>query len=117
MDKELMDKMNEALKANGKRELSLDEMDKVSGGNTAVSAGPTPGTVIWGEKVYTGGEFNDFWIDLTNSMGFDVAKRMFADSTGFMCPEMQQQYNFNGYLTDKDKMDCILNQFWTRFGR
>ena len=32
MDKEMMGKVNELLKANGKRELSLDEMDKVSGG-------------------------------------------------------------------------------------
>ena len=32
MDKKMMDKVNEMLKANGKRELSLDEMDKVSGG-------------------------------------------------------------------------------------
>ena len=32
MDKEMMDKANEILKASGKRELCLDEMDKVSGG-------------------------------------------------------------------------------------
>ena len=32
MDKEMMAKVNEAMKANGMRELSLDEMDKVSGG-------------------------------------------------------------------------------------
>lgn len=28
MDKRMMDKINEAMKANGKRELSLDEMDR-----------------------------------------------------------------------------------------
>ena len=33
MDKEMMDKANEILKASGKRELCLDEMDKVSGGS------------------------------------------------------------------------------------
>ena len=32
MEKEMMDKINEVLKANGKRELSMDEMDKVSDG-------------------------------------------------------------------------------------
>ena len=32
MDKDMMAKINEALKANGRRELSLDELDKVTGG-------------------------------------------------------------------------------------
>ena len=32
MDKEMKAKIDEILKANGKRELSLDEMDQVSGG-------------------------------------------------------------------------------------
>ena len=32
MDKEMMAKVNEILKANGRRELSLDELDKVVGG-------------------------------------------------------------------------------------
>ena len=32
MDKEMMAKINEALKANGRRELSMDEADKVVGG-------------------------------------------------------------------------------------
>ena len=32
MDKEMMAKVNEVLKANGRRELSMDEMDKVVGG-------------------------------------------------------------------------------------
>ena len=32
MDKEMMAKVNEVLKANGKRELSMDEVDKVVGG-------------------------------------------------------------------------------------
>ena len=34
MDKEMMEKVNEVLKARGKRELSMDEMDRVSGGQT-----------------------------------------------------------------------------------
>ena len=32
MDKEMLAKINEVLKANGKRELSLDELDQVVGG-------------------------------------------------------------------------------------
>ena len=32
MDKEMMDKINEVLKAHGKRELSMDELDQVVGG-------------------------------------------------------------------------------------
>ena len=34
MDKDMMDKVNEVLKAHGKRELNLDEMDRVTGGQT-----------------------------------------------------------------------------------
>ncbi len=34
MDKELMAKINEALKANGRRELSMDDLDKVVGGES-----------------------------------------------------------------------------------
>ena len=34
MDKDMMTKVNDLLKAKGLRELSLDEMDKVSGGST-----------------------------------------------------------------------------------
>ena len=37
MDKEMMDKVNEILKKNGKRELSLDELDKVVGGETSAA--------------------------------------------------------------------------------
>ena len=33
MDKEMKAKIDEVLKTNGKRELSLDEMDRVSGGS------------------------------------------------------------------------------------
>ncbi len=37
MDKEMMDKVNEYLKANGKRELSMDELEKVAGGQDTVT--------------------------------------------------------------------------------
>ncbi len=33
MDKEMMEKVNEFLKANGKRELTMDELDQVVGGS------------------------------------------------------------------------------------
>ena len=36
MDKDMMGKVNEAMKANGMRELSLDEMDMVNGGNQEI---------------------------------------------------------------------------------
>ncbi len=36
MEKEMMEKVNEILKANGRRELSMDELDKVTGGGLLI---------------------------------------------------------------------------------
>jgi len=77
MDKELMDKMNEALKANGKRELSLDEMDKVSGGNQGLEYY----TLIDGSKV-TETELTHSFQTLTAQIGYDAAAVMFCEMTG-----------------------------------
>ena len=51
MDKEMMNKVNEILKANGRRELSLDEAGQVVGGGHYVACPPT-------DKV---------WVDLIDS--------------------------------------------------
>ena len=115
MDKELLAKLNEALKANGKRALSEDELEQVVGGSTAISSGPIPGTVIWNDKVLTVDEFNNTWMGLTSNFGFDIAKMLFIEATGFVCTETNQQYNFSAKDTDRDKMGIILDRFWRSF--
>ena len=42
MDKEMMAKVNEFLKENGKKELNLDELDGITGGSCIDGAYPTP---------------------------------------------------------------------------
>ena len=83
MDKELMDKMNEALKANGKRELSLDDMDKVSGGVDGVTAS--------NGKYFTKKELLEFARDLTQTVGYDVAGKMICEMFGLAPNEPKKQ--------------------------
>ena len=115
MDKELMDKINEMLKAQGRQALNMDEAEQVVGGSTAVSSGPIPGTVIWNDKVLTKTEFNNTWMSITANFGFDIAKILFVEATGFVCTETNQQYNFSAKDTDNDKMGIILDRFWRTF--
>ena len=41
MDKEMMEKVNVILKANGRQELSMEDLDKVVGGSFSYSGGDT----------------------------------------------------------------------------
>ena len=97
MKKEMMDKINEVLKAKGKRELSLDEMDKVSGGN------------MWTEMGY--GEFTDFWLDMARNFGYDVTIEMFKEATGYVTYSSGIGTSPGGD-SDEDKMGVVLRNFW-----
>ena len=106
MDKKMMDKMNEALKANGKRELSLDEMDKVSGGGK-----------MWEEMSYN--DFNDFWLSLASSVGYDSTIRLFNDATGYVTYSDKSNTGVGGggittgsVNSDEEKMGVVLREFW-----
>ena len=104
MDKDMMDKVNEAMKANGMRELSLDEMDKVSGGN------------MWEEMGYV--EFDNFWMGMTRTFGYDVAINMFKDATGYVTYSSGTGTApgggsaFGDRNSDEDKMGIVLTNFW-----
>jgi len=95
MEKEMMDKINEVLKANGKRELSLDEMDKVSGGADTFCG--------MNER-----EMYDMFMGLTEQLGFDYAYKMFVNMTGYVT--FGPQPHLSG--TDLQKMDAVLYNFW-----
>ena len=97
MDKEMMEKVNEVMKAHGKRELSMDEMDQVSGGlNGDYYNGLTEQEVC------------DLYYSLTECVGFDVAYQMFMKQTGY------DYYNHNAFgngATDMEKMAIVLTHY------
>ena len=101
MDKELMDKMNEALKANGKRELSLDDMDKVSGGVDGVTAS--------NGKYFTKKELLEFACDLTQTMGYDVAGRMICEMFGLAPNEPNMQCGSDSV----ERMNGLINRIFS----
>ena len=78
--KELMAKANEAMKACGKRELSLDEMDKVSGG----ADGAWINGVFMSEADLN--SLGQYW---TDRFGYDIAADMFCELTGISKREIK----------------------------
>ena len=93
MDKEMMGKVNELLKANGKRELSLDEMDKVVGG-----VDPE-----FEAQAYKLG------MTLVDAFPYDVAASVYCDMFGI---SQREAKNFAtiGDASDKDKMSALINR-------
>ena len=96
MDNEMMKKVNDTLKANGKRELSMDEMDKVVGGIFIPQTDEEKKQLI------------DLAYALTDSFGFDVALDMFMKTTGY---DTYRDGVSGG--TDRDKMGVVLNGYFT----
>ena len=95
MDKEMMDKINEVMKAHGKRELNMDELEKVVGGSENYTAEE--------ER-----ETNELYLYLARTFGFDVAHAMFVAQTGY------QTFLNNPVAgnTDEDKMSVVLSNYW-----
>ena len=74
MDNEMKNKVNEALKAHGMKELSLDEMDRVSGGMS-----------VFGHEVRTLEDVDAVCAlaqELENIFGTDVVAGWIAEETG-----------------------------------
>ncbi len=92
------------------RELSLDEMDKVSGGKAL--PGPQKGTVSIDGNLVNEYDFNNAYMELTRQFGYDIAINQFYRITDFTCTEMSPQYHWGGDKSDLDKMDIVLNRFW-----
>ena len=96
MDKEMMAKINEALKANGRRELSMEETEQVVGGYYVPNTDEEKKQLI------------DLAYALTDSFGFDVALEMFMKTTGY---DTYRDGVSGG--TDRDKMGVVLNGYFT----
>ena len=93
MDKEMMGKVNEFLKASGKRELSLDEMDKVVGG-----VDPE-----FEAQAYKLG------MTLVDAFPYDVAASVYCDMFGISQREAKNFATIGG-ASDKDKMSALINR-------
>ena len=104
MDKEIMDKVNEMMKASGRRELSMDEMDQVVGGADAHD--------VWiNGKYYTEGDIYNLFKNITELYGFDIAFDTFCAFTGFSQNEKPKSGS------DWDMMSTVLCQYWKVQGR
>ena len=98
--KELIAKANEAMKACGKRELSLDEMDKVSGG----ADGAWINGVFMSEADLN--SLGQYW---TDQFGYDIAAHMFCELTGISKREIKDCNCGTG--SDKDSMSVLVNRY------
>ena len=98
MDKEMMDKVNEILKKNSKRELSLDELDQVNGGGD-INA-PFGNEKELDLYVYT------MIAGIEKSLGKDCANEFMRDT--FHDSELAREY-MNGDL------DCVHNYLAQKF--
>ena len=78
------------------RELSLDEMDKVSGGYVPKTDEERK-------------QLADMFYAMTDSYGFDVALGMFVQTTGYKT----YSAGVKGGGTDRDKMGVVLNGYFT----
>ena len=114
MDKEMMDKINEVLKANGKRELTMEEADQVAGGT--VEYNPATGMgVIDGQEVDVAA-FNKYFMDAAKVFGIESAISGFQSVTGWSCSDMGSDCTGLKGAEASSKMGAILNQFWASLG-
>ena len=114
MDKDLMAKGNEVLKANGRRELSLDELDKVNGGSFTYD--PATGIcTVNGRAPMTAAQFNDAVRNMARTYGAGAAIGWLRETTGFMGSMANHAGNETGEKAD-EIMGVVLDHFWRVYG-
>ena len=107
MDKEMMAKVEEFVKEYSKRELNMEEMEQVVGGEL--------------DGLYINGKFVDketvynLYLNMTDVFGFDIAADNFCNASGFSKNEIR--YLCNGNKTPKEKMYCLITQCFTTFDK
>ena len=110
MDKEAMAKVNEILKANGRRELSMDEAENVVGGS--FSFDPATGMCIVNGVPMTAAQFNKTVRNIAMNSCTDIAIGWLHDISGFWDSDMA---NIAGNETGKEAdeiIGVILDHFW-----
>ena len=104
MEKEMMEKVNEVLKAHGKRELNMNEMEQVTGGNSANSV------TVFGQEM-SRDEFDNMMLDTAEQLGYKTAAEMFEMITNF--PAYGTYSGERVYAsTDRAKMADCLDEYW-----
>ena len=78
------------------RELSLEEMDKVSGGTDVLVNG-----TVWSE-----GEVYDLAMSMVDAFGYDVAAATFCEMTGLDPYEIKRTHK--GGCSDKENMQLLV---------
>ena len=111
MEKEMMEKVNEILKANGRRELSMDEVENVVGGSFSYDRATGMCTINGGTPV-TAREFSNFIYTLASTYDSSVAIDTLAEITGFWDQEMAKPKVLSGQEAI-DYMEIIMAHFWS----
>lgn len=104
MNKETRAKVEAFIKEHEKRELSIEELDKVAGGADAHD-------VVINGKYYTEEFILELMYNMTNEFGFDIAFDTFCEWTGFSKNEKPKSGS------DWDRMSVVLCEFWKVHGR
>ena len=113
MDKKMMDKINEVLKANGRRELSMEESEQVAGGS--FSYNPTNDMCCVNGKMMSGDEFNTLIFNVGQNFGYTAARDTLYGLTGYMCTEMGKQFRWDDSSSDMEREGVIMNRFWANY--
>ena len=91
---------------NGMRELSMDEMDKVSGGAFTYDYN-TESITINGGQPMPWGQFCDMMYTIAEKSSLDTAINYMKDTVGFICSEMSVTRG----MSARDRMGIILDRF------
>ena len=104
MDKEMMAKVEEFVKEYSKRELNMEEMEQVVGGELGGLF--LNGKFVDKETVY------DLYLNMTDIFGFEIAADVFCQATGFSTNEIP-----HGGGNDKERMYKLITQCLTTFDK
>ena len=109
MNNEIMTKMNEALKKDGRQELNMEDLGNVVGGSFSYSGG---NTCILNGTSLTISEFNNLFMSMAELNGFSTASAVLGGAAGYTCPEMTPEFDWGPGKTNTEKMNIVLNRFW-----
>lgn len=100
---------------NGMRELSMDEMDKVSGGAFTYDRNTGMCSIDGGAEM-TPGEFNNIIYTIARNSNTTAAIEFLINATSFRCTEM---HDIPGVATGNEGaqyMGIIMDRFWRVYG-
>ena len=106
MNPEIKAKVNEILKARGIREVSMDEMDKVSGGWGSEN---NPHEININGAQVDEATFNNMVLDVMNSFGYDVALEVAQSLTNY---PFVAEGRHTSRKSAQGNMEQVLKDFW-----